>query len=80
MDAAVVISLASLGLAALTFVATQFGSRRTATASYVEQLEARVEFLEARLEKTEVENERLHDENFRLLRQVSKLAAAANGV
>jgi hypothetical protein len=71
---AIVIALASTAIAVLTFVSTQFGSKRASTTSYVEQLERRVTYLETRLEAAEREKEELHDENFRLLRRL-----AANG-
>ncbi len=56
MEPASVIALVAVSLSALTFIATQFGSRRTATASYVSTLEKRVETLEDNLERCQERN------------------------
>jgi hypothetical protein len=70
MTATEVIALVAIGLSALTFIATQFGSRRTATASYVSSLEKRVEVLESDLERCQERNLVLHDENVSLMRKL----------
>ena len=69
MDAPTIIALSALGLSALTFVAMQFGGRRTATASYVQQLEKRVEKLEQEVARKDARIEELEDLNFRLQRR-----------
>lgn len=67
------IALAALLLSALTFVSTQFGSRRTATASYVAQLERRVEDLEKDLVEERERSRGLVAENIELLRRLARL-------
>ena len=70
MEPASVIALVAVSLSALTFIATQFGSRRTATASYVSTLERRIEALELDLERCQERNGVLHDENVSLMRKL----------
>jgi hypothetical protein len=62
----------SLILSVLTFVATQFGSRRTANASYLTQLEQRVEKLEADLVRCQERSVVLFDENVALMRKLNR--------
>lgn len=70
MDPTVLIALTALLLAALTFIATQFGNKRTATASYVTELEKRVEKLEAESARKDVRIAELETENLRLMRKL----------
>lgn len=70
MDAVTVIALTAIVLSALTFIATQFGSKRTATADYVSQLEHRVETLEKELNLQRLRNIELEAENLRLMRKI----------
>ena len=71
MDTANVIALVALGLSALTFVATQLTSKRSARQDYVEELEQRIEVLEERLEIVTRERDSLRDENLFLLRKLA---------
>jgi outer membrane murein-binding lipoprotein Lpp len=70
MDPNSLIALAAIVLSSLTFIATQFGSKRTATAAYVLQLEKRVEALESDLEACSAEKNNLRDQNITLLRRL----------
>lgn len=76
MEPASVIALVAVSLSALTFIATQFGSRRTATASYVSTLEKRVETLEDNLERCQERNAVLHEENVSLMRKLLRNGGA----
>ncbi len=76
MEPSTWIAVGALGLALLTFVATQFGSRRTATASYVSSLERRIELQDERIAILEAENRSLRNENIALMRRIVK---AENG-
>lgn len=66
------IAAASIVLSLLTFIGTQFGSKRTATASYVTQLEGRVKTLEQELIRCEDRGKVLFDENVALMRKLSE--------
>jgi membrane protein implicated in regulation of membrane protease activity len=66
------IAIASVVLSVLTFVATQFGSRRTANASYLTQLENRVAKLERDLVRCEERGRVLFDENVALMRKLQR--------
>jgi Tfp pilus assembly protein PilN len=65
------IAAASIVLSVMTFVATQFGSRRTANASYLTQLENRVEKLEKELVRCQERGQTLFDENVALMRKLN---------
>lgn len=64
------IALGSFLLSVVTFVATQFGGKRTATASYVSQLETRVKDLEGKVSALSAENDRLFNENVALMKKL----------
>lgn len=70
MSPAVWISCGALLLALITFVATQFGSKRTSTASYLTQLEGRVKHLEDELNAANLRIIQLERENVSLMRQL----------
>lgn len=70
MDATTIISLSALLLAVGTFVATQLGTKKTATKDYVEQLERRVATLERSLEYEKLRAAELEAENLRLMRLI----------
>jgi hypothetical protein len=72
VNAVSTIAVVSLILSVLTFVATQFGSRRTANASYLTQLEQRVEKLEADLVRCQERSVVLFDENVALMRKLNR--------
>lgn len=72
-DSTAIIAVAAIVLSALTFIATQFGSKRTATASYVEQLEKRVALLEKEVGLKDARIEELEEENLRYLRKLVAL-------
>lgn len=57
--AVTIISLCAVLLSTLTFIATQYGTKRTATATYVKELEAKVSRLELRVAELQEENLRL---------------------
>ena len=70
METSSVVALVAIGLSALTFVATQFGSKRTATASYVTGLERRVAALELENEQLRNRNAVITDENLGLMKKL----------
>jgi hypothetical protein len=74
VDASAIIALSALLLSALTFAATQIGTRRSASETYVRELEGRIEALERELGVTRIRNTELEAENLRLMRIVLKEA------
>jgi outer membrane murein-binding lipoprotein Lpp len=70
MDPVASIALAAFLLSVLTFAATQFGTKRTAAASYVTQLEARVKKLEEETARKDIRIVELEAENLRLMRKL----------
>lgn len=70
MDATQAIVLGAFLISVLTFVSTQFGSKRTATASYVRELETRIERLEKELVYKDARIHELETENIGLMKRI----------